>query len=72
MKKFLSVLLFLNLAFACNNSSRTTKISPDSGGAGNTPGIDNVNGNIPDTDAAIKLNKPLPKDSSGVLDSSQH
>ncbi len=71
MKKFISLLLFLNFAVACNNSS-TTKVSPDSGGAGNTPGIDNVNGNIPDTDAGIKLNKPLPKDSSGVLDSSHH
>lgn len=71
MKKSVSLLLFLNFVIACNNSS-SSSVSPDSSGAGNTPGIDNVNGNVPDTDAGIKLNKPLPKDSSRLDDSVPH
>ncbi len=68
--KTVFLLILISVLFACNNSGNTTtKISPDSGGSGNTPGIENVNGNIPDTSAGIKLNKPLPKDSSRLNDS---
>lgn len=67
----LSYLLFSGfILLACNNSANETT-SADSTGAPVKPGIDNVNGNIPDTGSAIQLNEPLPKDSSN-LDSTKH
>jgi len=70
MKKiFLALLLAAGFA-ACNNSN-TTKSESDTTvkSAPVTPGIENVNGNIPDTTTTIRLNKPLPKDSSDLNDS---
>lgn len=34
-----------------------------------TPGIDNTNGNLPDTSSTIPLNSTLPVDSSRINDS---
>lgn len=62
----LSYLLFSGfILLACNNSANEIT-SADSTAAPVTPGIDNVNGNIPDTGSAIHLNEPLPKDSSKI------
>jgi len=73
MKKVFCSLLLLNLIVACNSSNTSsTTTSPDSSGSGNTPGHDNVNGNVPDTTSTIHLNKPLPKDSSRIKDSTPH
>lgn len=73
MKRGFSLLIAATIFWACNsNNSSNAKVSPDSSGSGNTTGIENVNGNIPDTSQGIKLNKPLPKDSSRVNDSTHH
>ena len=68
MKKIFSILL-LAVFFACNNDNTTTEEGTTT--APVTPGIDNVNGNIPDTTETIRLNRPLPTDSvTGTTDTS--
>ena len=68
MKKLLSILLLAGLFTACNSDSTTTE---GNGSAPVTPGIDNVNGNVPDTSETIRLNNPLPTDSTtGTTDTS--
>jgi hypothetical protein len=69
MKKLFFVLLSFQFLLACNNSETTTTSADSS--APVTPGIDNVNGVIPDTNSAIQLNEPLPKDSSGINDTTR-
>jgi hypothetical protein len=71
MKKMIACLLLAGFFAACN-SDKTTKSEADTKSAPVTPGIENVNGNIPDTTRAIRLNRPLPKDSSQVTDSTRH
>jgi hypothetical protein len=68
MKKFFSSLILIGVFIACNSDKKTeaaTEAAPV------TPGIDNVNGNIPDTSESIRLNQPLPKDSASAADSSR-
>ena len=60
MKKVFSILALCAFA-ACGNDSTTSDTETKS--APVTPGIENVNGNVPDTTSAIQLNKPLPIDS---------
>jgi hypothetical protein len=50
---------------ACGNDN--AKTSTES--APVTPGIENTNGNIPDTSTTMRLNNPLPIDSSNLKDS---
>lgn len=65
MKKLLSILLVTGLLTACGNGDADNNDAKDVEvqSAPITPGIDNVNGNIPDTGETIRLNRPLPKDS---------
>ncbi|HEV7330619.1 MAG TPA: hypothetical protein VGN63_06215 [Flavisolibacter sp.] len=66
MKKLLSIVLLAGF-FACNSDTTTTEEGTTS--APVTPGIDNVNGNVPDTSETIRLNRPLPTDSvTGTTD----
>ncbi len=66
MKKLFSILLLAGIFTACNSDSTTE----GNGAAPVTPGIDNVNGNVPDTSETIRLNNPLPTDSvTGTKDS---
>jgi hypothetical protein len=61
MKKILSILFVAAFFASCgsgtDNEDTNVKSAPV------TPGIDNVNGNIPDTTGTIRLNRPLPVDS---------
>jgi hypothetical protein len=68
MKNFFSCLLFVSFLQACQNekAAESTEATPV------TPGTDNVNGNLPDTNGSLKLNQPLPKDSSHMNDSITH
>lgn len=74
MKKVIASLLTVCFFAACGNDN-TTKSESDTTttttGPG-TPAVENVNGNVPDTTNSVTLNKPLPKDSSSVTDSSVH
>lgn len=69
MKKIISIAFLGVLFVACGNNTSKTEEGPMS--APVTPGIDNVNGNIPDTTETIRLNRPLPTDSTTGTDSSQ-
>jgi hypothetical protein len=60
MKKVFSILALC--AFAACGSDNTTS-DAETKSAPVTPGIENVNGNIPDTTDALRLNSPLPTDS---------
>ncbi|HET7898773.1 MAG TPA: hypothetical protein VFL47_13910 [Flavisolibacter sp.] len=71
MKSFFSGLLFVAFFCACNGNQKDNS-ETDATSAPVTPGIDNVNGNVPDTTGAIRLNRPLPKDSTLVNDSPAH
>ncbi|RYZ45943.1 MAG: hypothetical protein EOO14_25140 [Chitinophagaceae bacterium] len=67
MKKLFSIFLLAGIFTACNSDSTTD----GNGAAPVTPGIDNVNGNVPDTSETIRLNNPLPTDSTtGITDTS--
>lgn len=55
-------------AFACSDDKKTDASSTES--APVTPGIENTNGNVPDTSTTIRLNQPMPVDSSKINDSS--
>lgn len=68
MKKAFFTLLIGGCLLACNND-QSPQPATDVKTAPVTPGIDNVNGNIPDTTRAIRLEQPLPKDSSRLDDS---
>jgi hypothetical protein len=70
MKAILYGLFFTAFICACNGDKSAD--SSDGKSAPVTPGIDNVDGNIPDTTRAIRLNEPLPKDSTLVNDSPAH
>ena len=70
MKAILYGLFFTALFCACNGDKSAD--SSDVKSAPVTPGIDNVDGNIPDTTRTIRLNEPLPKDSTLVNDSPAH
>ncbi|MBD0331741.1 MAG: hypothetical protein ICV66_03725 [Chitinophagaceae bacterium] len=63
MKRFSYFLFFLLLA-ACNNNGKENATDDDTTAA-NTPGIQNVNGNVPDTTNAITIDK----DTAGKKDS---
>ena len=67
MKKLFFTLLTAAVFVACGNDKTTE--SNESGPV--APGADNVNGNIPDTSDAIRLNETPPKDSSGIRDSTR-
>jgi hypothetical protein len=62
MKKTLSFLLVAGLLVACGNNKSNEETEVKS--APVTPGIDNVNGNIPDTTETIRLNQPMAVDST--------
>lgn len=70
MKAMITGLLLASLLMACGNEKTTDSTEVES--APVTPGVDNVNGNVPDTTAGIRLNSPMPKDSSLVNDSPAH
>lgn len=61
MKKLLSVLLATGLLVACGNDTDNNNVDVES--APVTPGLDNVDGNMPDTARTIRLNTNLPNDS---------
>jgi hypothetical protein len=61
MKKIVSALFVTVLFVACGNNTANDETGVKS--APVTPGIDNVNGNIPDTTETIRLNRPMPTDS---------
>ena len=62
MKKLLSVLLIAGVLVACgSNNTDNNDVEVES--APVTPGLDNVDGNIPDTTSTLRLNTPLPDDS---------
>ena len=66
MKRITLAVCLIGLLIGCNNDKNnetSTEAAPVS------PGADNVNGNLPDTSGSIKLNQPLPKDSSSAPDS---
>ena len=65
MKKIFSILLLAGFFAACN-SNNTTDAEEGATAAPTTPGIDNVNGNVPDTGETIRLNRPLPTDSASA------
>lgn len=67
MKNILFASFITLLVTACSND-KTTESNES---APVTPGADNVNGNIQDTSNSIRLNQPLPKDSSGMNDSTR-
>ncbi|RYZ19976.1 MAG: hypothetical protein EOO10_23730 [Chitinophagaceae bacterium] len=67
MKKVLFSLLVIVTFAACGNDQTTESNEA----APVTPGADNVNGNIPDTTDAIRLNQSSPKDSSNIKDSTR-
>lgn len=68
MKTLFFALLTTCFFVACGNDNSDTEVKS----APVTPGIDNVEGNIPDTTRAIRLERPLPEDSSRVDDSAAH
>ena len=62
MKKLFFVLLVTGLLTACGGNDQDNKdVNVES--APVTPGLDNVDGNMPDTSRAIRLNTNLPNDS---------
>lgn len=63
MKKLLFIFLLAGGVTACGNNNTETTEDRDTLAAPVTPGIDNVNGSIPDTGETIRLNTPLPTDS---------
>jgi hypothetical protein len=62
MKKLLSVLLVGSLLAACGGKGQDNEAA-DVESAPVTPGLDNVDGNVPDTSRTIRLNENLPTDS---------
>lgn len=62
MKKLLAIFFAASVLAACGNNGESND-DVDVNSAPVTPGIDNVNGNIPDTGETIRLNRPLPTDS---------
>jgi hypothetical protein len=71
MKKLFTLMVISSLVLACNSNSSSTP-SGDSTTGTNATGVENVNGNVPDTTSGMQLNKSLPIDSSRVKDSSRH
>ena len=63
------LLMLLFFAIACNNSGEAHHAADSTNVQ--TGGADNVNGNIPDTTSGLKLNQPLPVDSSTAKDSTR-
>jgi hypothetical protein len=66
MKLILSGMILASLILSCSNSADTTKVEDTTGV--NRPGVENVNGNIPETTNSIPLEThdtivPLPVDS---------
>jgi hypothetical protein len=61
MKKLLSIFFVAAFFTSCGGGDANDETNAPS--APVTPGIDNVNGNIPDTTGAIRLNRSLPIDS---------
>lgn len=68
MRSLLFLLVAASFIFACNNSSNTST-TPDSSTAPTTTNVENVNGNVPDSNSGMTLNQSLPVDSSKVKDS---
>ncbi|HZH37234.1 MAG TPA: hypothetical protein VEX65_08165 [Flavisolibacter sp.] len=62
MKKIFFCFCASTLLLACG-SDGTSNEESGAASAPVTPGIDNVNGNIPDTTGTLRLNRPLPTDS---------
>jgi hypothetical protein len=56
-------MLSLTIFMACNSGEETEATDK---AAPNSPAVQNVNGNIPDSGNSINLNNPLPVDSSRV------
>ncbi len=52
MKKYLLIITFITLVYSCNNSDKTTTEETQNK---NEVGVQNVNGNIPDTTNSIDL-----------------
>lgn len=66
MKSILMLILVI-ATISCNNGGEAHH-EADSTNV-QTGGVENVNGNIPDTNSTLQLNEPLPVDSSRLKDS---
>jgi|GEM_PF-3296820 len=65
MKKIVGLVIVAAGFVACGSDN--SKTAPES--APVTPGIENTNGNLPDTNTTIRLNGQTPVDSSNLRDS---
>jgi uncharacterized lipoprotein YajG len=65
MKKILYYLIIPFVMAACNNDKETVESAP------NTPNVQNVNGNMPDTGSSISLDNSQSQDSTRTGDSLQ-
>jgi hypothetical protein len=72
MKRLVSLFVISNFVLACNNSADTSTTSTDSGTAPSRTNVENVNGNVPDSNSGMTLNQSLPVDSSKLKDSGKH
>lgn len=72
MKRVVSLFAIGSFILACNNSADTSTTSTDSGTTPSTTNVENVNGNVPDSNSGMTLNQSLPVDSSNLKDSTNH
>lgn len=72
MKRLVVLFSIAGFILACNNSADSSTTSTDSGTAPNSTNVENVNGNVPDTNSGMTLNRSLPVDSSNLKDSTNH
>jgi hypothetical protein len=63
MKKIAFLFSVAAMVTACGNDNTTEAENPGTRATPVAPGVDNVQGNIPDTTGGIRLNRTLPVDS---------
>lgn len=65
MKKSLLILCFALFLFSCNSDSKTETSTTPAAGDENAVGVQNVNGNIPDTTNTIDIGTHQPNQIKG-------